>query len=111
MTAVRQPFLCAVVVLTLGIAALDSGARAAQADQVTIKDFAFTPKQITVTPGSTVTWLNQDQEVHQVTSKTKLFRSAPLDTKDTYSFTFKDAGTFDYFCSLHPQMTGTVVVK
>ncbi|HEX4002764.1 MAG TPA: cupredoxin family copper-binding protein [Candidatus Acidoferrales bacterium] len=78
---------------------------------VTIDNFSFTPKEITVAPGTTVTWVNHDDVPHTVVSTDKKFRSKALDTDDRFSFTFTDAGTYGYFCSVHPMMTGKVVVR
>jgi plastocyanin len=82
-------------------------------DAVTIDNFAFGPAAITVAAGTKVTWTNRDDEPHTVTSADdpKLFKSAALDTGDSFSFTFDKPGTYRYFCSIHPHMTGTVVVK
>ena len=92
-------------------ASLPAAVKAADSNVVTIQNFAFAPPAMTVAAGTTVTWTNKDDEAHQVMSKTKLFHSPALDTKDAYSFTFKDPGTYEYFCTLHPQMTGKIVVK
>ena len=78
---------------------------------VTIDNFSFTPKEITIAKGTTVTWVNHDDVPHTVVDADKVFRSKALDTDDRFSFTFNDAGTFGYFCSVHPMMTGKVVVK
>lgn len=80
---------------------------------VAIDNFAFAPAAITVPVGTTVTWTNHDDEVHTVESSDnpQLFKSAGLDTDDTFSFTFTKPGTYKYFCSIHPRMVGTVVVK
>jgi plastocyanin len=78
---------------------------------VQIKGFAFKPAVLMVAVGTTVTWTNTDDEAHTVTSATKLFHSAALDTGNEYSFTFTRAGDYSYFCSLHPNMTGKIVVK
>ena len=77
---------------------------------VSIADFKFDPATLTVPVGSTVTWTNKDEEPHTVAAKDGSFHSSSLDTKGTYSFTFTKAGTYDYICSIHPFMTGTVVV-
>ena len=94
-------------------AALAAQVAAATPDAVTIDNFAFAPAAITVAPGTKVTWTNRDGEPHTIVSADdpKLFKSAPLDTNDSYSFTFDKPGTYRYFCSIHPQMTGTIVVK
>jgi plastocyanin len=79
--------------------------------EVNIDQFAFYPQRITVKAGTTVTWTNEDDVPHTVASSTKLFKSKPLDTQDKFSFTFTTPGTYAYFCSLHPHMTGAVVVE
>jgi plastocyanin len=78
---------------------------------ITIDNFTFTPKELTVAVGTTVKWVNHDDIPHTVANKDKAFRSQALDTDDSYSFTFTSAGTFDYFCGLHPHMVGKVIVK
>jgi plastocyanin len=81
------------------------------APTVKIGNLTFGPQSLTVPVGSTVTWVNQDDLPHTVTAVDKAFRSKPLDTGDTFSFTFSKAGEYAYFCSIHPMMTGKVVVK
>jgi len=109
-----------VVALVLGPvigAMLAFGAVAAQdatkkdAHEITIDNFTFTPKQLTIAVGTTVKWVNHDDIPHTVVEKKTTFRSKALDTDDSYSFTFTSAGTFDYFCGLHPHMVGQVIVK
>lgn len=78
---------------------------------VKIDNFTFGPEKLTVKAGSTVTWTNEDDIPHTVTSSTKAFKSKALDTDDSFSFTFTTPGTYEYFCSLHPHMVGTVVVE
>jgi plastocyanin len=99
---------CILVACTMPIAAI--AARAEDATQVTIKAFNFEPKALKVEAGATVTWTNTDPEPHTVIDKGGRFRSAALDTGDSFAFTFKDPGTYTYFCSLHPHMVGTVEV-
>jgi plastocyanin len=79
--------------------------------EVKIDNFTFGPQRVTVKPGTTVTWINQDDIPHTFVSTSLAFRSKVLDTDDKFSFTFTTAGTFEYFCSLHPHMTGTIVVE
>jgi plastocyanin len=79
--------------------------------QVVIKDFAFTPADVTVTPGSKVTWINKDDAPHTATSVDKKFNSGGLDTDDKFSFVFNDKGEYQYICTLHPQMKATIKVK
>ena len=77
----------------------------------TIDNFTFAPERLIVKAGTTVTWRNEDDIPHTVASDSRLFKSKALDTDDTFSFTFTDPGSYQYFCSLHPRMTGTVVVE
>ncbi len=79
--------------------------------EVTIDNFSFGPADLTVPAGSTVTWVNHDDIPHTVVSTEKKFASQALDTGDKFSFEFKTAGTYEYFCSLHPRMTAKVVVQ
>jgi amicyanin len=77
---------------------------------VKIGNFTFGPQELKVKAGTTVTWKNEDDMPHTVVSPSS-FRSKVLETEGTYSFTFTTPGTYKYFCSLHPHMTGTVVVE
>ena len=79
--------------------------------EVKIDNFSFGPSALTVAVGTTVTWTNRDDIPHTVVSTDKLFKSKTLDTDEKFSFTFDKAGTYPYFCSIHPKMTGTVVVQ
>jgi plastocyanin len=79
-------------------------------DQVNIDGFAFAPLTLTVKAGATVTWTNRDEEPHTVVASDGSFRSPGMGTGATYSHTFPAAGKFDYVCSIHPMMRGTVVV-
>ena len=87
-------------------------ARAASpATAVSIDNFTFTPQALTVKAGTTVTWTNKDDIPHTIAAVSKQFKSKALDTGDAYSFTFTTPGAYEYFCSLHPHMTGTIVVE
>lgn len=81
------------------------------APMVHISNFTFGPQALKVKVGQTVTWVNDDDIPHTVVSGARLFKSKVLDTGDTFSFTFTKAGAFAYFCSLHPHMTGKVLVS
>ena len=96
---------CAALVIT-GAASL---ARAEDA-KVTIDNFTFNPQTLTVKAGTAVIWTNQDDIPHTVAGP-PAFRSKALDTAQSYTFTFTTPGTYKYFCSLHPHMTGTIVVE
>ena len=109
-SAIRIATALAVVLLGAASAVAAQPAPAADAE-VEIDQFAFIPQRITVKAGTTVTWINEDDTPHTVASSSKLFKSKALDTQDKFSFTFTTPGTFAYFCSLHPHMTGVVVVE
>jgi len=80
---------------------------------VVIDDFRFGPAVLTVAVGTKVTWTNDDSDPHTVTSaaEPKVIKSPPLDTGDSFAFTFDKPGTYRYFCSIHPHMQGTIVVQ
>ncbi|WP_425326333.1 cupredoxin domain-containing protein [Mycobacterium intracellulare] len=82
----------------------------AGANQVTIDGFAFAPPTLTVPAGTTVTWTNRDEEPHTVAASDGSFHSPGMGTGATFTHTFSAPGTFDYVCSIHPMMRGTVVV-
>ena len=96
----------------LALAGAAPAPTAATAAKVTIGNFTFGPAALTVRPGTTVTWLNGDDIPHTVVAADlKSFRSKPLDSGDSFAFTFTRPGTYAYFCSIHPHMTGKIVVK
>jgi plastocyanin len=78
---------------------------------VTIDKFMFAPAVLTVTAGTTVTWTNADHTPHTIADKNKAFRSAALDTGDSFTHTFATPGEYSYNCTLHPQMVGKIIVK
>jgi plastocyanin len=80
--------------------------------EVVIDNFSFLPKEITVPVGTTVTWTNHDDVPHVVASADDQFKkSGPLDTDESFSHTFTTVGNYTYFCSIHPHMTGKIIVK
>ena len=95
--------------LALALASAPHAQPAATA--VNIGNFTFGPKTLTVPVGTTVTWTNGDDVPHTVRATDGAFASKPLDTGDKFSVTFKTAGEHSYFCSIHPMMTGKVIVK
>ena len=111
--------LAAALMLALSVAAYADETAAPQQvaatapNAVTIDNFAFAPALLMIAPGTKVTWFNKDEEPHTVTSADggKTFKSEALDTDDKFSFTFDKPGTYKYFCSIHPHMVGTIVVK
>jgi plastocyanin len=94
-------------------AAASAAAPAAPAGVVEVKidNFAFAPATITVPAGTSIRWINDDETIHNVVSSDKSFRSKALDTNEEFSFTFTKPGTYSYICSLHPRMTGKVIVE
>ena len=92
-------------------ATMTKAAPAPSSAAVEIGNFTFKNPVVTVKAGTTVTWTNGDDIPHTVVSKDGVFKSKVLDTGDRFSFTFAKAGQFGYFCSLHPHMTGTIIVK
>jgi len=97
--------------LTFMLVALSNIAAAVETPSVEITKFAFAPKEITVTPGTRVTWTNRDETPHTVSAMDKSFLSKAMDTEDHYEYTFTSEGDYSYFCTLHPFMTGVVHVR
>jgi plastocyanin len=79
--------------------------------EVKIDNFSFGPAALTVPVGTTVTWTNRDDIPHTVVSTDGVFKSKVLDTDEKFTYTFSKAGTYPYFCSIHPKMTGKVIVQ
>jgi len=90
---------------------LASAQQKPETTEVKIDNFSFGPETLTIPVGTTVTWTNRDDIPHTVVSTDGVFKSKVLDTDEKFSFTFSKAGTFPYFCSIHPKMTGKVVVQ
>jgi len=89
-----------------------SGDNSSGGAKVKIDNFSFGPATITIPAGSTITWTNDDDVPHVVTSDdNKMFKSKPLDTNDHFSFTFTKSGTYNYYCAIHPKMTAKIVVQ
>ena len=97
--------------LTFMLATLPGIAGAAETPAIEITKFAFAPKEITVAPGTKVTWTNRDETPHTISAAAKTFLSKAMDTDDRYEYTFASEGDFSYFCTLHPFMTGIVHVR
>jgi amicyanin len=115
----RRSVSTAVLLVGLGIAGLAAGTtnvtagaqQKSETTEVKIDNFTFGPAELAVPVGTTVTWTNRDDIPHTVVSTDKVFKSKVLDTDEKFSFTFSKAGTYPYFCSIHPKMTGKVVVQ
>jgi amicyanin len=108
----------AMMALVFGLAAAAPGrllasppADQGDAHRVTIDNFNFAPATLTVSAGTTVTWVNRDDVPHTVVSTEKKFKSPVLDTDEQFAYKFTEPGTYEYFCSIHPKMTGAVVVQ
>jgi plastocyanin len=107
--------------LVLGMGVFGSGVKNFQASahqnpssvEIKIDNFSFGPMELTVPVGTTVTWINRDDIPHTVisTDDSTTFKSKVLDTDEKFSFTFSKAGTYPYFCSIHPKMTGKLIVQ
>lgn len=80
-----------------------------EANTITIQNFSFNPGTLTVKQGTKVTWSNQDSAIHRIKSDT--FNSQDLSQGDKFEFTFKDKGSFDYICGIHPSMQGKIVIE
>jgi plastocyanin len=79
--------------------------------RVSIDNFSFSPAELTVVKGTQVIWVNHDDVPHTVVGKAREFSSGTLDTNDQFARVFMVAGTYSYFCGVHPHMTGQIVVK
>jgi plastocyanin len=113
----KTALVCAISLLNLSVFALggemkDVDSTNSKQNKIEIKDFAFNPQTLTVKSGETVTWINRDEEPHTVVSVEKQFKkSTALDTDQEFTITAGAPGTYTYFCSVHPKMTGTIVVE
>jgi plastocyanin len=97
--------------LFAGSARVSANQPSATAAEVKIDNFTFGPQTITVPAGTTVTWTNKDDIPHTSVSTEGVFKSKVLDTDEKFSYTFTKAGTYPYYCTIHPKMTGQIVVK
>lgn len=108
--------LSALIILNLLVAVFGGDIKSANTgsgnkSEIEIKDFHFTPQTLMVKSGETITWTNRDEEPHTVVSVEKQFKkSPPLDTDQSFTVTAGAPGTYTYFCSVHPKMTGTIIV-
>jgi len=109
--------LCGIAFLNLSLFAQagemkNDDSTSSKQNRIEIKDFAFNPQTITVKSGEKVTWINRDEEPHTIVSVGKQFKkSTALDTDQEFTITAGAPGAYDYFCSVHPKMTGTIVVE
>jgi len=111
-TGMATPVLIAALVLLAGSPSVRASDQAAAASAaVKIDNFVFGPQTITVPVGTTVTWTNSDDIPHTSVSTDGVFKSKVLDTDEKFSYTFTKPGTYPYYCTIHPKMTGKVVVQ
>jgi plastocyanin len=113
---VAVPMMIVVVaLLSAGSGAVKANTQQEQAPaksaEIKIDNFSFAPGTFTVAVGTTVTWVNHDDIPHTAVSTDGVFKSKVMDTDEKFSYTFTKAGTYPYFCSIHPKMTGTIVVQ
>ena len=112
LASLPAPVLIAMLLLFPGSRNLTAGDRPASANtEVKIDNFVFGPQTITVPVGATVTWTNRDDIPHTSVSTEGVFKSKVLDTDEKFSYTFTKAGTYSYYCTIHPKMTGQVIVQ
>jgi len=106
------PVMIATMLLLLGSFSVTATAQpSAAAAAVKIDNFVFGPQTLTVPVGTTVTWTNSDDIPHTSVSTEGVFKSKVLDTDEQFSYTFTKAGTYPYYCTIHPKMTGKIVVQ
>jgi len=112
LASVAVPVLIAMVLLAVASSSVAANAQPSAATAgVKIDNFVFGPQTITVPVGTTVTWTNADDIPHTSVSTEGVFKSKVLDTDEKFSYTFTKAGTYPYYCTIHPKMTGKVVVQ
>jgi plastocyanin len=109
--------LCGIAFLNLSLFALggemkDDAGTSGNRNRIEIKDFHFSPETLKVKSGEKITWINRDEEPHTVVSVEKQFKKSPgLDTDQEFTVTAGAPGTYTYYCSVHPKMTGTIIVE
>jgi plastocyanin len=106
----RLSYLTTLLVIGLLVGVTSAVAQSNQQDTVSIRDFSFEPAQLSVEPGTTVTWTNEGNEPHTVTADNGLFDSRVLNPGESYSVQFDGMGTVTYYCTLHPSMRGRITV-
>jgi plastocyanin len=111
LSGVTAPLMVGMVLLAVAFHITANAQPSAATGEVIIDNFSFGPQTITVPVGATVTWINRDDIPHTVVSTEGVFNSKVRDTDEKFSYTFSKAGTYAYYCSVHPKMTGKVVVQ
>ena len=108
---VAVPVMIAMILLAGSVSVAANAEPSAAAASVKIDNFVFGPQTLTVPVGATVTWTNSDDIPHTSVSTEGVFKSKVLDTDEQFSYTFTKAGTYPYYCTIHPKMTGKIVVQ
>jgi len=112
LASLTAPVMIAMLLLLAGTPSVTANDQPSAASaEVKIDNFSFGPQTVTVPVGATVTWTNHDDIPHTVVSTDGVFKSKVRDTDEKFSYTFTEAGTYPYYCSVHPRMTGQVVVQ
>jgi len=112
LASLPAPVLIAMLLLFPGSPRLKANDQNSSANtEITIDNFSFGPQTVKVPAGATVTWINRDDIPHTVVSTEGVFKSKVQDTNEKFSYTFTKAGTYPYYCSVHPKMTGQVIVQ
>ena len=106
-----MPIMIALLLLVGSTSVTAADQPPAASAEVKIDNFSFGPQTVTVPVGATVTWINHDDIPHTVVSTDGVFKSKVRDTDEKFSYTFTKAGTYPYYCTIHPKMTGKVVVQ
>jgi plastocyanin len=109
--SLAAPMMIAILLLAASPTVKANDQPSAANAEVKIDNFSFGPQTLTVSVGTTVVWTNSDDIPHTVVSTDGVFKSKVRDTDEKFSYTFTKAGTYPYFCSVHPKMTGKVVVQ
>ena len=111
LASMALPVVIAMMLLAASSSVAANAEPSAATAAVKIDNFVFGPPSLTVPVGTTVTWTNSDDIPHTSVSTDGVFKSKVLDTDEKFSYTFTKAGTYPYYCTIHPKMTGTIVVK
>jgi plastocyanin len=114
LSAVGVVFLISCLVLGISCKAQDSTGTSSitqTANEVVIDNLAFEPATLNISTGTTVTWANNDSAAHTITARDNTFKSGTLSPGGSFSFTFNEKGTFEYYCTIHPSMTGKIIVE
>ena len=111
LASLAMPVMMALLLMMLVRASAGGDKPGAAAAEVKIDNFSFGPQTLTIPVGTTVTWTNRDDIPHTIVSTDGVFKSKVRDTDESFSYTFTKPGTYTYFCSIHPKMTGKIVVQ